>query len=203
MSLGRARLAGAVNSKQMGLTHERTTAKPARHVPQRRRKNKTPLTIFLVNGVKLQGIHHLVRQFLRAAAPRRPLQLVYKHAISTVMPSVPVQLFEQEQEVAAEGLIWKRPDSTRSHNGHANGCERRFPPGDCRSPLYEGRRTRRAAIRRRAPGGGEGPRRWPSTSTSSRRCLSPPRRAAPATLIGKGKVEEIKALCDEDRARSS
>ena len=35
------------------------------------RKTKVPVTIFLINGVKLQGRDHLVRQFLRIAAPRR------------------------------------------------------------------------------------------------------------------------------------
>ena len=37
------------------------------------RKTKVPVTIFLVNGVKLQGRDHLVRQLLRPAASRRPV----------------------------------------------------------------------------------------------------------------------------------
>jgi host factor-I protein len=61
------------------------------------RKTKVPVTIFLINGVKLAGRDHLVRQFLRAVAPRRAVQLVYKHAISTVMPAQPINLYDGEE----------------------------------------------------------------------------------------------------------
>jgi len=62
------------------------------------RKNKTPVTIFLVNGVKLQGIVTWFDQFSVLLRRDGHTQLVYKHAISTVMPSVPVQLFDPEKE---------------------------------------------------------------------------------------------------------
>ena len=65
------------------------------------RKSKAPLTIFLVNGVKLQGIISWYDNFCVLLRRDGHSQLVYKHAISTVMPSVPVQLFEQETEMAA------------------------------------------------------------------------------------------------------
>ena len=65
------------------------------------RKSKTPLTIFLVNGVKLQGIVTWFDNFCVLLRRDAHSQLVYKHAISTVMPSVPVQLFEPETEEAA------------------------------------------------------------------------------------------------------
>lgn len=68
------------------------------------RKNKTPVTIFLVNGVKLQGVVTWFDNFSVLLRRDAHSQLVYKHAISTVMPSVPVQLFEPEMadaEVAA------------------------------------------------------------------------------------------------------
>lgn len=61
------------------------------------RKNKTPVTIFLVNGVKLQGIVPWFDNFCVLLRRDQHSQLVYKHAISTVMPSVPVQLFEGEK----------------------------------------------------------------------------------------------------------
>ena len=64
------------------------------------RKNKTPVTIFLINGVKLQGIVTWFDNFsvlLRRAAHS---QLVYKHAISTVMPAQPIQLFDPAKEAA-------------------------------------------------------------------------------------------------------
>jgi len=60
------------------------------------RKNKTPLTIFLINGVKLQGIVTWFDNFCVLLRRDGHSQLVYKHAISTVMPNQPVNLFEQE-----------------------------------------------------------------------------------------------------------
>ncbi len=62
------------------------------------RKNKTPVTVFLVNGVKLQGIVTWFDNFSVLLRRDGHTQLVYKHAISTVMPSVPVQLFEPDKD---------------------------------------------------------------------------------------------------------
>jgi host factor-I protein len=61
------------------------------------RKNKTPVTIFLVNGVKLQGIVTWFDNFSVLLRRDAHSQLVYKHAISTVMPSTPIQLWEGEE----------------------------------------------------------------------------------------------------------
>ncbi|MGF1606881.1 MAG: RNA chaperone Hfq [Rhodothalassiaceae bacterium] len=58
------------------------------------RKQKTPVTVFLVNGVKLQGVITWFDNFCVLLRRDGHSQLVYKHAISTVMPSTPVQLFE-------------------------------------------------------------------------------------------------------------
>ncbi len=66
------------------------------------RKNKTPVTVFLVNGVKLQGIIGAFDNFCVLLRRDHHSQLVYKHAISTVMPGAPVQLFEPEK-AEAEG----------------------------------------------------------------------------------------------------
>ena len=60
------------------------------------RKTKTPLTIFLVNGVKLQGIVTWFDNFCVLLRRDGQSQLVYKHAISTIMPAQPVQLYEPE-----------------------------------------------------------------------------------------------------------
>jgi host factor-I protein len=63
------------------------------------RKGKTPLTVFLVNGVKLQGIVTWFDNFcVLLKGEGRPPQLVYKHAISTIAPNAPVNLFENEDE---------------------------------------------------------------------------------------------------------
>jgi len=60
------------------------------------RKNKTSVTVFLVNGVKLQGIITWFDNFCILLRRDGHSQLVYKHAISTVMPSAPVQLYDEE-----------------------------------------------------------------------------------------------------------
>ncbi|MEM8854950.1 MAG: RNA chaperone Hfq [Devosia sp.] len=62
------------------------------------RKSKTPLTIFLVNGVKLQGVLTWFDNFCVLLRRDGHSQLVYKHAISTIMPNQPVQLFDPNEE---------------------------------------------------------------------------------------------------------
>ena len=54
------------------------------------RREKTPVTMFLVKGVKLQGIVTWFDNFSILLRRDGQSQLVYKHAISTIMPSVPV-----------------------------------------------------------------------------------------------------------------
>ena len=65
------------------------------------RKTKTPLTIFLINGVKLQGVIGWFDNFSVLLRRDSHSQLVYKHAISTVMPAGPIQLFENAEDEAA------------------------------------------------------------------------------------------------------
>ena len=54
------------------------------------RKNKTPVTMFLVKGVKLQGIVTWFDNFSILLRRDGQSQLVYKHVISTIMPAQPV-----------------------------------------------------------------------------------------------------------------
>ncbi|HOP19324.1 MAG TPA: RNA chaperone Hfq [Amphiplicatus sp.] len=61
------------------------------------RKNKVPVTIFLVNGVKLQGVVTWFDNFCVLLKRDGQVQLVYKHAVSTVMPSAPVTLWDGEE----------------------------------------------------------------------------------------------------------
>ena len=65
------------------------------------RKNKVSVTIFLVNGVKLQGIVTWFDSFCILLRRASHAQLVYKHAISTIMPAQPVSLYEGEDSEAA------------------------------------------------------------------------------------------------------
>ena len=66
------------------------------------RKNKLPVTVFLVNGVKLQGVINWFDNFCVLLRRDGHAQLVYKHAISTVMPGQPIQLFEHAEVADAE-----------------------------------------------------------------------------------------------------
>lgn len=61
------------------------------------RKQKISLTIFLVNGVKLTGIVTSFDNFCVLLRRDGHAQLVYKHAISTIMPSQPVQMYEPDE----------------------------------------------------------------------------------------------------------
>ena len=54
------------------------------------RKEKIPVTVFLINGVKLQGIVTWFDNFSLLSKREAHVQLVYKHAISTIMPTEPV-----------------------------------------------------------------------------------------------------------------
>ncbi len=66
------------------------------------RKNKTHVTVFLINGVKLQGIITWFDNFSVLLRRDGHTQLVYKHAISTVMPGQPIQLFDASREDGEE-----------------------------------------------------------------------------------------------------
>ena len=56
------------------------------------RKDKHTVTIFLINGVKLQGIITWFDSFSILLKRDSHIQLVYKHSISTIMPSAPISL---------------------------------------------------------------------------------------------------------------
>src|SRR5436305_92598 len=108
---GASRLAGKVtrNSRERRTANNNgTTAMAAERAQNLQdtflnhvRKSKTPLTIFLVNGVKLQGVVTWFDNFCVLLRRDGHSQLVYKHAISTIMPGHPIQLFEGAEEAAA------------------------------------------------------------------------------------------------------
>lgn len=58
------------------------------------RKQKVAVTVFLVNGVKLQGHITWFDNFSLLLKRDTHIQLVYKHAISTIMPNGPVKMDE-------------------------------------------------------------------------------------------------------------
>ncbi len=60
------------------------------------RKSKVAVTIFLINGVKLQGVITWFDNFCVLLRRDGQSQLVYKHAISTIMPGGAINLYEGE-----------------------------------------------------------------------------------------------------------
>ena len=67
------------------------------------RKTKTPVTMFLVKGVKLQGIITWFDNFSVLLRRDGQSQLVYKHAISTIMPAQPLELSDIRNAFAEVG----------------------------------------------------------------------------------------------------
>jgi host factor-I protein len=59
------------------------------------RKQKVPVTVFLCNGVKLQGNITWFDNFCILLKREGQIQLVYKHAVSTIMPAGPVKMDEE------------------------------------------------------------------------------------------------------------
>ena len=62
------------------------------------RKSKGNVTIFLVNGVKLSGVVTWFDNYCVLLRKDNLSQLIYKHAISTILPSQPVALFAENQD---------------------------------------------------------------------------------------------------------
>lgn len=56
--------------------------------------NKIAVTVFLINGVKLQGVITFFDETSLLLRRDGHTQLVYKHAISTIMPSTAVDVVE-------------------------------------------------------------------------------------------------------------
>ena len=61
------------------------------------RESKTPVTIFLMNGIKLQGTVDWFDKFSVVLRRDRHSQLVYKSTIATISPVSPVQLFDGDR----------------------------------------------------------------------------------------------------------
>lgn len=66
------------------------------------RKERVPVSIFLVNGIKLQGQIESFDQFV-VLLKNTVSQMIYKHAISTVVPSRPIKLHFETSESDTKG----------------------------------------------------------------------------------------------------
>ena len=62
------------------------------------RKDKLSVTVFLINGVKLQGIITWFDNFSILLKRDTHIQLVYKHSISTIMPSESISIGIENSE---------------------------------------------------------------------------------------------------------
>ena len=60
------------------------------------REQKTPLTVFLVNGIRLQGVLRSFDNFSILLVRDGLAQLIYKHAISAILPVSPITLSGDE-----------------------------------------------------------------------------------------------------------
>lgn len=65
------------------------------------RKNGASATVFLINGVKLQGVVTGFDSFALLLRRDGHVQMIYKHAISTIMPNAPMALEAQCESGAA------------------------------------------------------------------------------------------------------
>ena len=61
------------------------------------RRERVPVSVYLVNGIKLQGQVESFDQYV-VLLKNTVTQMVYKHAISTVVPSRPVNLHQDSGE---------------------------------------------------------------------------------------------------------
>lgn len=66
------------------------------------RKERVPVSIFLVNGIKLQGHIESFDQFV-VLLKNSVSQMIYKHAISTVVPSRNIRVQVGSSEGGQEG----------------------------------------------------------------------------------------------------
>ena len=64
------------------------------------RKTKTPVTIFLVNGFQIKGTVSGFDNFTVVLDSEGKQQLIYKHAISTIVPARPVDFTQHLQDEA-------------------------------------------------------------------------------------------------------
>ncbi len=69
------------------------------------RKNKIQVTIFLLNGVKMMGIISCFDQTVVLLRKEGYTQLIYKHAISTILPHNSVTLFDWSKQSGIDGDV--------------------------------------------------------------------------------------------------
>lgn len=69
----------------------------------RARRDKVPVTLFLMNGYQLRGVVTGFDAFTVVLLTENRQQIIYKHAISTIAPARPVPLEEEAAQAAHRG----------------------------------------------------------------------------------------------------
>ena len=59
------------------------------------RRNRTSVTVFLVNGFQMRGVITGFDAFVILLQSEGKQQMIYKHAVSTIIPSIPVRLTQE------------------------------------------------------------------------------------------------------------
>jgi host factor-I protein len=74
------------------------------------RKHEVPVTIFLASGIKLQGSVREFDSYSLLLVRERQAQLIYKHAVSTIMPGEPVRMPQTSDDQGASQDLGSRPE---------------------------------------------------------------------------------------------
>jgi len=59
------------------------------------RRSRAPLTVFLMNGFQMRGVITGFDQFVIVLLSEGKQEMIYKHAVSTIIPSIPVRLAQE------------------------------------------------------------------------------------------------------------
>ena len=86
------------------------------------RKDRISVTVFLVNGVKLQGMISAFDNFSIMLRRDHHAQLVYKHAISTIMPAMPINL-DPNADDGIDEVVDEDSEAEADHNDDDAGGE--------------------------------------------------------------------------------
>jgi len=62
------------------------------------RKKKIPATFYLINGFQMKGIIEAFDNFTVVIECGKDQEMIYKHAISTIIPSTPLKLTDMEAD---------------------------------------------------------------------------------------------------------
>jgi host factor-I protein len=69
------------------------------------RKHEVPVTVYLASGIRLQGYVREFDSYSLLLVRDRQAQLIYKHAVSTIMPGEPVRMPQtSDDQGASQGL---------------------------------------------------------------------------------------------------